>query len=110
MSPYPFYRDTSACAPVRRGGSVPSLPIWPLNPTTQGRLRAFQLPPSSHCHVLPSSYEISDPLLPTVIQTLFCSSQATAERYPWGGLPGVIQCFPPSEVYAAVPLLSAVLR
>src|SRR5580704_11657208 len=94
MGPLPVYRD----APLGWAGSIPSLPIWPLGPTAHGRLRAFQLPLSSHCQVSPSSKEISDPLLHTVIQALSAASQATAERYPWGGLWAALQCFPPSEV------------
>src|ERR1035437_3116024 len=57
----------------------------PLGPTTKGSERAFQLPSSSGCQVLPSSRLMSEPLVPTVIQSLRLSDHWTAERKPWGG-------------------------
>ena len=44
--------------------------IRPFGPTTNGNDNAFQLPSSSARHVFPSSREMSDPLVPAVIQTL----------------------------------------
>ena len=53
-------------------GSVAGLirAMRPLGPTTKGSERAFQLPSSSDCQVLPSSRLMSEPLGPTVIQSL----------------------------------------
>ena len=54
--------------------------IRPFGPTTNGSDTAFQFPSSSLSHVFPSSREMSEPFVPTVIQALSPSLHATAER------------------------------
>src|ERR1035438_9307551 len=78
----------------------------PLGPTTKGSERAFQLPLSSGCQVLPSSRLKSEPLVPTVIQSLRLSDHCTALRKPWGGVVEAVQCSPLSSDHAVVPVLS----
>ena len=82
----------------------------PLGPTAKGSERAFQLPSSSGCQVLPSSQLTSDPLVPTVIQAWSASDHWTAERKPWGGVVEAVQCWPLSLDQAAVPEDSLGLR
>ena len=82
----------------------------PLGPTTKGSERAFQLPLSSGCQVFPSSRLTSDPLVPTVIQSLRTSDHWTTERKPWGGVVEAVHGWPPSEDQEAVPADSLGLR
>jgi hypothetical protein len=88
----------------RARASALSLPIRPWGPTTNGRERAFQLPLSRGCQLRPSSRLMSEPLVPTVIQSLSASLHWTEERYPWGGMAEAVHVQPPSVDDAAAVL------
>ena len=60
----------------------------PLGPTMNGSERAFQLPLSRGCQVLPSSRETSEPLVPAVIQSFSNSDHVEAGAVLWGRLNG----------------------
>ena len=57
-----------------------NLAMRPPGPTTSGSERAFQFPLSRGCQVLPSSREMSEPLVPAAIHAFAAGFQATVER------------------------------